>query len=114
MFCGHLEGRDMEGGREGDARGRRCGDVCVCMADSLCCRAEANTPLWSNYTPIKVLKKKKKEKESNLRKQPKCQKKKIIYQETNTLIFQNHEETNTRIDEETLTLETNGGELDIF
>lgn len=39
--------------------------------------------------------------------------KRIICQETNTLIFQNHEETNTRTDAETLTLETNG-ELDSF
>ena len=46
------------GGREGHARGRRCGDVCVCIADSLCCKAEANTPLSSNCTPTKMLKKK--------------------------------------------------------
>ena len=32
-------------GRVGDARGRGYGDVCVCIADSLCYEAEANTPL---------------------------------------------------------------------
>ena len=42
------------GGWEGDARGRRYGDVCICMADSLCYKAETNTVLWSNYTPIKI------------------------------------------------------------
>ena len=38
-----------EGGWEGDTRG----------ADSFCYKAETNTPLYSNYTPIKMLKKKK-------------------------------------------------------
>ena len=28
---------------EGDARGRRCRDICI--ADSLCYKAETNTPL---------------------------------------------------------------------
>ena len=56
MLCDHLEGWDGEGGREGDARGERYGDVCVCVADSLCYGAETNAPLWSNYTPIKMLK----------------------------------------------------------
>ena len=37
----HLEGWD----REGDARGRRYGDICICIADSLCYKAETNTPL---------------------------------------------------------------------
>ena len=45
VLCGRLEGWDGEGGREGDAGGRTCGSVCVCIADSLCCKAEANTPL---------------------------------------------------------------------
>ena len=31
--------------------------MCICIADSLCYKAEANTPLQINYTPIKVLKK---------------------------------------------------------
>ena len=34
-----------EGGREGDAGGRRYGNVCICVADSLCYKAETNTPL---------------------------------------------------------------------
>ena len=47
-------GREMQEGRE-------MGTYCVCIADSLCCRAEANTPLWGNCTSIKMFKKKKKE-----------------------------------------------------
>ena len=41
----HLEGWDREGGREGDARGKGYGDICICIADSLCYKAETNTPL---------------------------------------------------------------------
>ena len=44
VLCDHLEGWDGEGGREGDARGKRYGNICICMADSLCCRAETDTP----------------------------------------------------------------------
>ena len=40
-----LEGWDREGGREGDARGRRHRDICICIADSLCYTAETHTPL---------------------------------------------------------------------
>ena len=58
MLCDHLEGWDREGGREGDARGKRYGNICVCITDSLCYKSETNTPLESNYTPIKMLKKK--------------------------------------------------------
>ena len=54
MLCDHLEGWD----REGDARGRRYGDICICITDSLCYTAETNTILQSNYTPIKILKNK--------------------------------------------------------
>ena len=36
-----LEGWDREGGREGDARGKRYGDICICITDSLCYKAEA-------------------------------------------------------------------------
>ena len=39
VLCDHLEGW------EGDARGRRYGDICLCIADSLCYKAETNTPL---------------------------------------------------------------------
>ena len=56
MLCNQLEGWDREGGREGDPRGKRYGDICI--TDSLCYKAETNTPLQSNYTPIKTLKKK--------------------------------------------------------
>ena len=57
MLCDNLEGWEMEGGREGDARGKRYGDICICITDSLCYKAEANIPLESNYTPMKMLKK---------------------------------------------------------
>ena len=40
-----IEGWDREGGREGDARGKRYGDICICVTDSLCYKAEADTPL---------------------------------------------------------------------
>ena len=33
------------GGWEGDARGRGYGVICICTADSLCYKAETNTPL---------------------------------------------------------------------
>ena len=40
---------------------------------------------------------------------------KVIYQKTNTLVFQNHKETDAKVDAETLTMETNDGELeDVF
>ena len=38
-------GWDREGGREGDARGRRYGDICIRIADSLCYTAATNTTL---------------------------------------------------------------------
>ena len=31
-------------------------DIRICIADSLCYKAETNTPLYSNHTPIKVSK----------------------------------------------------------
>ena len=67
MLCDHLEGWDGEGGREGDARGKGYGDICIFIADSLCCGLETITPLLSNYTPIKMLKKKKKNLLANAR-----------------------------------------------
>ena len=45
MLCDHLEGWDSEGGRERDARGKRYGDICICINDSLRYKAETNTPL---------------------------------------------------------------------
>lgn len=39
----------------------------------------------------------------------------VIYQKTNTLVFQSHKETDVKIDAETLTMETSGRELeDVF
>ena len=58
VLCDHLEGWDREGGREGDARGRGYGDICIGIAYSLCYTAETNTTLQSNFTLIKMLKKK--------------------------------------------------------
>ena len=43
---------------EGGSEGRGCGDVCVHVADSLCCTTEANS-IVKNYTPVKSIKKKK-------------------------------------------------------
>ena len=53
MLCVHLEKWDKEctwETQEGDL-GR-----CICIADSVCYKAETNTPLQSNHTPIKMLK----------------------------------------------------------
>ena len=33
------------------------GDICVCIADSLCYTTETNRTLQSNYTPVKIFKK---------------------------------------------------------
>lgn len=44
---------DQEGGMEGAGKeAEEGGDVCTHVADSLCCAAETNTPLQSNYTPV--------------------------------------------------------------
>ena len=50
MLCDHLEWWDREGGREGDARGERFGNICICITDSLCYKAETNIvkQLYSN------------------------------------------------------------------
>ena len=45
LFCDHLEVWDREGGRERDTRGKRYGDICICITDSLCYKAETSTPL---------------------------------------------------------------------
>ena len=45
VVCDRLEGWDGEGGREGDTRGKRYGNIGICITDSLCCKAETNTPL---------------------------------------------------------------------
>ena len=45
MPCDHLEGWDREGGREGDVRGKKYGDICIFKADLLHYKAETDTPL---------------------------------------------------------------------
>ena len=45
MIEGENEITVREGGREGDTRGKRYGDICMCITDSLCYEAETNTPL---------------------------------------------------------------------
>ena len=45
MLCDYLEGWDREGGKEEDARGKRYGNICICITDPLCYKAETNTPL---------------------------------------------------------------------
>ena len=57
MLCEHLEGWDKEGGREGDARGKRYGDICICITDSLCYKAETNTIVKQLYSKKDVKKK---------------------------------------------------------
>ena len=42
VLCDQLEVWDSEGGREGDTRGKRYGDICICVTDSLCYKAETN------------------------------------------------------------------------
>ena len=48
---GRVGGREMQEGRE-------MGTYCICITDSLCYKAETNTTMESNYTPIKMLKNK--------------------------------------------------------
>ena len=59
MLCDHLEGWDREGGREGDARRKRYGDICISIPDSLCYKAETNTIAKQLYSNKDVKKKKK-------------------------------------------------------
>ena len=44
MLCGDINGKEIQKG----------GDICIHIADSLCCTVEGNTILESNYTPIKI------------------------------------------------------------
>ena len=60
MLCDHLEGRDREGEREGNARGKRYGDICICIADSLCYKAETNNIVKQLYSNKKLIIKKRK------------------------------------------------------
>ena len=50
MLCDHIEVWD----RKGDTKGSRYRDICICMADSLCYKAEISTPVQNNYIPIKM------------------------------------------------------------
>ena len=59
MLCDHLEGWDREDGREGDARGKIYGNIRICIADSLCYKAETNTIVKQLYSNKDVKKKKK-------------------------------------------------------
>ena len=59
MLCGQLEGWDREGEREGDARGKRYGDICICITASLCYTAESNTIVKQLYSNKDVKKKSK-------------------------------------------------------
>ena len=43
LMC--MKGGGGKGGREGVARGKRYGDICICVTDSLSYKAETNTPL---------------------------------------------------------------------
>lgn len=47
MLCDNLQWRRGWGLWEG-------GDICIHVADSLCCSAETNTTLLSNHTPVKI------------------------------------------------------------
>ena len=53
MLCDQLEGWD----REGDARGKRYGDICICITESLCYKAETNTIVKQLYSNKNVKKK---------------------------------------------------------
>ena len=44
MLCGDLNGKEIQ----------RRGDIRTCTADSLCCTAETNTTMESDYTLIRI------------------------------------------------------------
>ena len=48
MLCDHVAGWNREGGGEGDARGKRYGDICICITDSVCYKAETNKKIHNN------------------------------------------------------------------
>ena len=58
VLCDHLEWWDREGGREGVTRGKRFGDICICIADSLCYKAETNNTIVKQLYSNKHVKKK--------------------------------------------------------
>ena len=54
MLCDDLAGRGEVNWKQGIGREvQEGGDVCIHIADTLCCTAETNATLQSNYTPIK-------------------------------------------------------------
>ena len=57
MVCDHLEGWDREGRREGEARGKRYGNICICITDSLSYKAESNSIVKQLYSNKDVKKK---------------------------------------------------------
>ena len=57
MLCDQLEGWDRESGREGDARGKIYGNICICITDSFCYKAETNTIVKQLYSNKNVKKK---------------------------------------------------------
>ena len=62
MLCDHLEGWDREGGREGDARGKRYGNICI--TDSLCYKQKLTHHCKAILYSNKDVKKKKKNSKS--------------------------------------------------
>lgn len=44
MHYGDLTGEEVQ----------KRGDMCICIADSLCYSVETNTTLWSHYTLVKI------------------------------------------------------------
>ena len=59
MLCDDLVGREEVNWKQGIGRDvQEGGDVCIHIADTLCCTAETNTTLQSNYPPVKKKKKK--------------------------------------------------------
>ena len=62
MLCDPLKRWDAGSGREV----QEGGDICIHVADSLCCTAETSVTLWGCYNPIKIFKKLKKLVKSNV------------------------------------------------
>ena len=58
MLCDHLEGWDREGGREGDARGRSYGDICILQLIYFVIKQKLHTIVKQLYSNKDVKKKK--------------------------------------------------------
>ena len=50
MHCGDLNGEEVQ----------KKGDICICMMIHFAVQLETNTTIQSNYTPIKIILKRKK------------------------------------------------------